>query len=530
MSLFGRDHGRDKERDKEDDKAAVAAEPEAATEASDAVAEGMLNASGGDMSTLAAMITQHRMQRDRRLWHFLQRRLGNRKSAELLKEIDASKAEGDTDKAGATEHADYKAFCASFSTTFNSVMDGFSGAMTEATVPQYFTASQVAMLTGFMTTNVVPPNLFHQASGPKLTAQQRILLAGVILAHGTLPPEMQGKANLSRDKPRDEDGNEAKDGKRDNRLHASMCGHWAQQVLLYAGAGIAAQNQQATQTVDSGGTLHLGNATTEKTFGSQADKTGLQLQGKQKAAAEAQEESEAAGRAEAAAAGTEYQVPKTHQDFTRKGEMGAAAFDALRPGDWIYIYNANTSASGQHSEIFIGWADDSIHTDKASGVKYKTANVMSQLQVEDGGKVHKQKIGAAYAPGIATVTAITRVTASSSELLDVRSLVAPDAVEKNAKIMEDAGLDAAVLHDDLVKVANKELAALVNKKLDPTQQEMFQKAISEASTDYSPEALALIVACVQRLDLSTGGVFKGRPANGVIDGVILGSKKPKKKK
>ncbi len=523
MSLFGRDHDRDNKRDDQKPEST-----DAETEASEAVVDGMLSASGGDPSRLAEMIAQHRMQKDRRVWHFLQRRLGNRKTEEVLKEVEAPTTESKaaTTEAAVTAPPNYKAFCTSFSTAFAGVMSEFLGAMTEAMVPQYFTASQVAALTAFMATNVVPPNLFHQASGPKLTAQHRILLAGVILAHGTLPPELQGTANLKRDQA----GEEAKDRERDDRLHASMCGHWAQQVLLYAGAGIAAQNQQANQTVDSGDVLHLGNAKTEKTFGSQSDKKGLQLQGNQKAAKEAQDRDEAAGRAEAAAAGVKYEVPKKHQDFTRKGEMGAEAFEALRPGDWIYIYNANTSASGQHSEIFIGWDDDSVHTDKGSGVKYKTANVMSQLQVEDGGKVHKQKLGAAWAPGIATVTAINRVSASSSELLDVRSLVAPDAVAKNTKIISDNGLDATRLHDDLLKVAGKELAALAAKKLDPTQQAMFQKAIAEASTDDSPEALALLVACVQRLDLSTGGVFSGRPANGVIDSVILGKGSKKKKK
>lgn len=527
MALFGRDHDKDKKSDKDGDKAQAAADHDQATEE---LVDGMLTSSGGDMGRLAQLIAQHRMQREHRVWAFLQKKLGNRKSAELQKEVDATAQAVATEAEAANDNTkgekpNYKAFCASFATSFGSVMSAFPNGMTEATVPHYFTPTQVAALNDFMSTNIVPPNLFHQASGPKLTAQHRILLAGVILAKGKLPPELYGKGNERRDKF-DDDG-KAREG--DGRLHATSCGTWAQQVSLYAGAGIAKYNQQDPQTVDSGGTLHLGNAETEKTFGSHDDNTGLQLQGGQKAAKEAQDKKEAEGRAKAEAAGEEY-VPKNHQEFSRKAEMGAAAFDALRPGDWIYIYNANSSATGQHSEIFIGWADDAIHTDKTSGVKYKTANVMSQLHVEDGGKIHKQKLGAAYAPGIATVTAITRVTADSAELQDVRSLVASDAVEQNAKILEDSGLDGAELHHKLVGIANKELSTLVAKKLDPKQEELFRKAIDEASAAYSPESLALLIACVQRLDLKTGGVFTGRPATGIIDGPILGKGAKKKKK
>ncbi|MBL0215805.1 MAG: hypothetical protein IPQ07_18235 [Myxococcales bacterium] len=522
MSILGHRHDKKHaDQEKEADQAASEAG------ASEAVADGMISASGGNTGKLASIIVEHRMQRDRRLWTFLHRKLGNDKATEVQAEVEATPAEPKPVDAKPAA-ADYKAFCAAFATSFAGVMSVFPGGMTEATVPQYFTAGQVAALSGFMASNVVPPDLFHQASGPNLTAQQRILLAGVILAHGTLPPELQGKVNLSRDPLKDEKGNESKTGQHDNRLHASMCGAWAQQVYLYAGAGIAAQNQQANQTVDTGGTLHLGNATTEKTFGSHADKTGLPLVGKQKEAKEAQDAAEAEGRAEAAAAGKPYVVPEKHQDFNRKAEMGAEVFKTLQPGDWIYIYNANTSATGQHSEIFIGWADTGVQTDKASGVQYRTANVMSQLQVEDGGKVHRQKLGSAHAPGIAPVTAITRVTEDSGELLDAHSLVAADAVEKNAKIIEDHKLDAAQFQRDLLKVANKELASLVSKKLDAKQREVFEKALAEATSSQSPEALALLVALVQRMDLTTGGVFKGRPANGIIDELMLAKKKSKK--
>ncbi len=82
----------------------------------------------------------------------------------------------------------------------------------------------------------------------------------------------------------------------------------------------------------------------------------------------------------------------------------------------------------------------------------------------------------------------------------------------------------------MLKIAKKELANLVSKKLAANEQKVFEQALAEATADRSPEAFALLVALVQRMDLNTGGVFKGRPANGILDEVIVPSLKTTKKK
>ncbi len=495
----------------------------------EAMIEGLLLASGGGVAALAGMLISHGLGRDPALWVYLQRKLGNQKTREIHDQVDPAKQAQPTPVAPdrKPEAPDYKGFCTQFTTVFTKCMSGFPGGMTEELVPQYFTAPQIADLTAFMSSNVVPPNLFHQKSGDKLTSQQRILMAGVMLANGTLPPELESADNLGRDPLRDDKGKETKTkaGTHDNKLHATMCGHWAQQVYLYAGANLARDNKQSLETVDSGGTLHLGNAVADKSpFGLHADKTGLQLEGKQKDAAEAQEAKEAQEKADAEAKGEVYK-PKNHMSYFRHAEMGPEVFEALQPGDWIYIYNANADASGEHSEIFIGWADDKPQPLKDNpDIQYRTANVMSQMMVGDGGKTHPQKIGTAYAPGVAPVTSIVRTTEKSGELVDVNSLVSSSAVASNEKIIADKKLDAKKLHDFLVDKAGAELVALVAKKLDAKQQALFQKAIDGATGEASPQALALLVACVQRLDLASGNLFAARTANGIIDGTMLADK------
>ena len=440
------------------------------------------------------MLIEHKMGRDPALWVYLQRKFGNSKAKELQVAVDDKQKQpqqpATPDVKPDAPAIDYKPFCAAFTTKFAKVLSGFAGGMTEVLAPQYFTAAQIADLNTFMSTNAVPPNLFHQAGGPALTAQHKILLAGEILVEGTLPAEMQSAHNTANATD--------KTGKKhtEDHLHADNCGHWASQVYLYAGVNQNIKSNVANENTDIGGTLHLSNGTTDTSpFALTGQKSDKPLEGKQ---ADAQQKATDDGKS---------------TTYFRRPEMGEAVFDQLKAGDWIYIYNANSDITGEHSEVFIGWADNGVQKSEKTGNPYRTANVMSQMNPTDGGRMHTQKIGTDWEPGISPVTSIQRVTENSGELVDINSLIAGDADTKNDKALSDGKLDPGQVHDFLLSKSATELAAL--KNLDVKQQQMFQHAIDGAKSDSTTHGISLLVACVQKLDLSN------HRANGVLDSALL---------
>lgn len=462
--------------------------------ATEAILEGLALVAGPSVPTLAGMLIAHNLGRDPAIWVWMQKKFGNQKTKEIQAQVDTQQKQPQSEAPPPPPVAPkYEAFVTEFKAKFPEVLAQFPDLSNE-TVPLYFTAAQVEQLNQYMTSNAVPPELFHGASGAKLTAQKRILLASVILAKGTLPAAMNGKDNQSRDTKKDDKGKSAPD----DRLHAANCGHWASQVYLYAGVNEGGYNASSAQyNTDSGGSLHVtgGVADASNPFAfSGAKDTSLPLEGKQ---------ADAAGKSD------------KPESWYRNKEASMEQLVQLQPGDWIYIYNANADYSGGHSEIFNGWDGEATSAkDGDADVTYRVANVMSQKNLGAGGEIHKQKLGPAYNGklNVATLTAVQRVTAQSGELTDLNQIVDGGTDVANEKIITDKKLDKQKLHDYLLKKSQGDLAA--KKNLADAQKQMFQHAI-DGSTTAETHSISLLVAACQKLEASMGTKF------GTIDQSIL---------
>ena len=462
--------------------------------ATEVLLEGLVIASGGAAPVIAGMLISHKLGRDPAIWVWFQKKFGNQKSKDIQAQVDTQQKQPVAAQETPPEapKPNYDDFVTRFNSEFPAVSTQFAD-MKSDTVPQYFTAAQIDQLNQYIATKTVPPNLFHGASGPKLTAQKRILLAGVILANGKLSADMNSKDNQSRD-GKDNSGKQVKAA--DDRTHAANCGHWASEVYLYAGVNENGFNASAPQyNTDSGGNTHVANGAPDKSnpfafTGAKDD--SLPLEGKQAYTANASADS---------------------TKWYRNKEANMDQVNQLQPGDWIYIYNANADYSGGHSEIFNGWDGEAV-TEQPSGVVYRVANVMSQKSATAGGEIHKQKLGPVYDAklGVATLTAVQRVTADSGELMDLEQVVSPSTDAENDKIITAKKIDKQKLHDYLLRKSRSDLAA--KKALADNQKQMFQRAI-DGSTGAETHSISLLVAACQKLETGMGTSF------GKIDGSIL---------
>jgi hypothetical protein len=73
-------------------------------------------------------------------------------------------------------------------------------------------------------------------------------------------------------------------------------------------------------------------------------------------------------------------------------------FDELQQGDWLYLYNANESATGQHSVIFSRWVSAG-EVRYLGDVPYRQAIVFNQPRPESGGREQTLFLGDQFSPG-----------------------------------------------------------------------------------------------------------------------------------
>jgi hypothetical protein len=254
---------------------------------------------------------------------------------------------------------------------------------------QLFTPTQIEKLESFITTHQIPTRLFNGDDVGQSTAQQRILLAGHILSTGRYQP-----------------------GSFEEGVHARMCGHWVNLVLSYAGAG-EGDGAGVREEFDYAGGLSLSVEDT-------VDSAGLP----------------STGAAHRATLGTELGVG------TRMApEAGARArfqmqglpieqYSMIQPGDWLWIYNDNGSAGGNHSVIFSRWAGGIETFDSPAGpVQYQRAITMSQTSPDAGGAEEVRALGQRFIQmndrtHITPITHISRVAASARPMQTVEDLIA----------------------------------------------------------------------------------------------------------
>lgn len=213
------------------------------------------------------------------------------------------------------------------------------------TLSNLFTVNQREKIIAFHNTRVIPDRLFNSDEQGNLSAQQRILLSSHILAVGTYRP-----------------------GSFSQRLHARMCGHWVNLVYSYAGAGHGGRRGIREQ-FDHQGNLSLATGRRESWSGARI-------------------------------ANDEYVAGEVRPERSRFQMRGLSwdALNTLKPGDWLWYFNDNGGAGGNHSVIFSRWASDEQQILDSSGRpnRYRRAICVSQGNPRNGGREHTVLLGERY--------------------------------------------------------------------------------------------------------------------------------------
>lgn len=287
---------------------------------------------------------------------------------------------------------EWDAFATAFNQEFRAIMhvfetdtvrcspeapEGLSGAQLAA----LFTDRQRELLMSFIDTNRIPDRLFNGDEIGHTTAQQRLLMSAHILAEGTYTP-----------------------GSFEQRVHARMCFHWVRIVHAYAGAstGSGGLVGGVMGNFDHDGNAVTGTATTETVFGR--------------------------SRAEAG----EAQTPPGNR------MLPYDQFDSLQPGDWMYIYNANSPVGiGAHSVIFSHWETGDQTSE--GGVRHRVAALFSQGGSDGGGRPHSNKLGERYSGGenIYPIILVTRVNSDAHPATDVSELLPEGSEARERRLSAD---------------------------------------------------------------------------------------------
>ena len=204
-----------------------------------------------------------------------------------------------------------------------------------------FTERQRDLLTDYMETNLIPDRLFDGDETGRATAQQRIMIASKILAHGKYKP-----------------GSYIQD------VHARMCYHWARIVWQYAGASTETSSRDLSGQFDIFGGAVLGGGTLSQLFGRspdpELDPTAAHL--------------------------------AKNEDAFRDRNAPWSLVMSLQHGDWLYIYTENKSASGGHSVIFGGWLAPA-RLDPVAKKYTRAARIFDQPLLKTGGTEQVELLG-----------------------------------------------------------------------------------------------------------------------------------------
>jgi hypothetical protein len=217
-----------------------------------------------------------------------------------------------------------------------------------------FTAHQRELLDGFLHGNRIPERMFGGDELGTMTAPQRILIAAHILTSGEYQP-----------------------GSFAQRLHARMCGDWARLVNTYAGV-VEDRGTGVEHQFDHDGDLALagGHMTTEYA----GEREALSPEG-------------ATG----------------HRLFQQRG-MSMSTFEAIVPGDWIYIFTHTDTAGGNHSVVFGSWEGGEMTDER--GHRYRSAILYGQSAPSEGGSATTYRLGEEYwarEGSVPTIYPITQV-------------------------------------------------------------------------------------------------------------------------
>ncbi|HUQ01927.1 MAG TPA: DUF4157 domain-containing protein [Kofleriaceae bacterium] len=210
-----------------------------------------------------------------------------------------------------------------------------------------FTATQRTKLETYISGgHEIPERLFNGDDIGTATAQQRILMAGHILANGHYSP-----------------------GGFEQSVHARMCGHWVNLVNHYAGCSTSL-GAGVREEFDHEG--HLSMTVAESPTG---DPT------------RASRDSLGAGEG----IGGRTDAPEERNaDFILSG-LEWDHFGTVQSGDWLWVYNDCGPGGGNHSVIFSRWLTGEQRS--PSGNRYRRALTMSQTSPDAGGVEEPRLLG-----------------------------------------------------------------------------------------------------------------------------------------
>jgi hypothetical protein len=346
-----------------------------------------------------------------------------------------------------------------------------------------FTQTQIEKLRSFISTRQIPDRLFNgdDVGGPlRANAQQRILLAGHILSEGTYVP-----------------------GSFAQRLHARMCGHWVTLVNHYAGVAQGG-GRGVIENFDHTGGLSLSVSE------SMAEDGTTEVHGTARTATRLRRD--------------ETPDPEARATIQFEG-VPLDEYATIQPGDWLWIYNDNGSAGGNHSVIFSRWASDWQYVD-ASGnrvdegtrgaIGYRRAITMSQIGPSAGGREEARLLGArrvsvrvgdaaAHAPTISPITRIMHIDPSARPIQRMEDVVAllgsdPRSASRNerflARIRRGGSFDAARFIAYL-RARNEALIVQLAPHMTPLQQRLFRETNTSEHAEHG--TIGTLVRLEQRL-------------------------------
>ena len=318
-----------------------------------------------------------------------------------------------------------------------------------------FTEGQRCKLSAFFHSNLIPDRLFDGDEVGQASAQQRILMSAHILEVGEYAP-----------------------GSFVQRVHARMCFHWAQIVHHYAGvtpsSGGLAEGMMGE--FDHAGNVVLGAGTTDGDaafHGARVD--GDDLHGQDTAGTPGAIPADSAhGRTAARDAERRAGDPEARSGVFRQCGMPWDQVSALLPGDWVWFYNANGSASGAHSVIFSRWSGPERATE--NGTHYRRAVCFSQGSPERGGQEHESLLGDAFADTaegqVHPITHLTRMATDAHPATTPEELLPPSRHEAQLQAQNRlflAGVQRRLHHpvdlarlEEWLRARNTELIAQIS--------------------------------------------------------------------
>jgi hypothetical protein len=404
-------------------------------------------------------------------------------------------------------------FAEQFNREFKHLLHVFDGPITAKRARDLFSPEQIDLFWDFLRAKLYPEGLFNTLEGGSVTVEQRILLSAHILAFSQWP----------------EDG-------RLRRTQADFCYHWVQLVWWFAGINEAKGGNAGTRGITGPkGAISYGGG---KQVG--ADESGYTM-------GQRDEDPDLGHHAKAATVENQ----KSRRESMSRGELESV----LKPGDWIFVYNANGSVGGGHSVIFAGWGTTKSrdeaptwlpapalegtdyqeeHDGGRDQIEFAWAYVYSQTNnspknnAERGGKLHAQRIGPYYyrqfkvtektekdkktgvetkkteekeANEITPVYSIIRADPESEVPNSIGALLAfgrDDAFKVNLKYITSNGVPMQALRDDLVARDHDTLySEEIRGSLTETEFTMCDEFLTGAAPTI--EHISMLVALGQRL-------------------------------